>query len=56
MTHDDFAERMQAVVDECGKDPERAHSDLDDVMEEVLRDMGFDRGMDIFDKQTKWYN
>jgi len=55
MTPDEFAEAMKEIqVKEAGS-PEVIHSEMDDLMVKQLRQCGYNRGMDIFEEQTKWY-
>jgi len=46
---------MKAIRDEYGGDEEVAHSRMDDLMVAALRSLGYDKAMDIFDEQDKWY-
>lgn len=55
MTPDEFKDKMQQIVDDCGWDCEGAHSAMDDLMCDLLRTMGYYDGVDIFNYQDKWY-
>ena len=35
---------------------EEAHSDADDLMCAVLRDLGYSKGVEIFERMPKWYS
>jgi hypothetical protein len=48
-----FAERMQAIAK--GDDIEVEHGEADDLMELVLRRLGYGEGCDVFAKMDKWY-
>lgn len=37
------------------EDPEVTHAHADNLMVEVLREMGFGEGLDIYDQIAKWY-
>lgn len=57
MTKEEFKERAKAIYDECkGFAGEEGHIDVDRLMEECLRDLGYEEGLDIIDKMTGfWY-
>lgn len=55
MTRDEFTERMKIIADNAETDPEMYHYAADELLCEVLRDFGYDEGVDIFDQMTKWY-
>jgi hypothetical protein len=48
-----FAERMQVIA--SGDDTEGNHGEADDLMELVLRRLGYGEGCDVFAKMEKWY-
>lgn len=50
----DFTQRMKAIADPQ-EDPESAHIKADDLMVELLRDLGYDEAMDAYESMTKWY-
>ena len=54
MTKEEFAREMQDIVDKVGWDIEKAHSQMDDLMCQMLRELGYDTGVDIFEVQEKW--
>jgi len=37
------------------KDPERVHSRLDQLMEEVLLELGYQEGIEMIRETTRWY-
>ena len=54
-----FAERMRAIrlahdLDD-GYDMEVCHRMMDQLMCEMLRNLGFEEGIDIFESTPKWY-
>lgn len=55
MTPEDFANRMRLIEIREADDPEAAHSDADDLMAQVLRQLGYGVGIDIFHALKKWY-
>ena len=55
MTPEQFRDRMKQISDECGWDAERAHGDMDDLMCDVLSELGYQEGVAIFYAQNKLY-
>lgn len=51
MTPDEFAERMAAVPG----DPEEGHMEADNLMCELLRQLGYEKGVKIYESLGKWY-
>jgi hypothetical protein len=54
MTPEEFAERMQKLSDFGERDPERAHRDADDLLCEVLEQLGYGQGIEIYAQMTRW--
>ena len=52
MTPDEFREKMIAAQ---SADAEVAHSKMDELMCELLRELGYGSGVDVFDYQERWY-
>ena len=48
-----FARRM-AIIARNG-DPEIRHSEADALMKKVLRQLGYEAGVIIFEEMDKWY-
>lgn len=67
MTPQEFAEKMRGLVEKhtsyidfFGKDtpyldPEECHPEMDHLMCEVLIQLGYEEGVDIFRNTKKWY-
>lgn len=55
ITPEEFAKRMQEIHDRYLDDEEVVHSEMDDLMCDLLRELGYGEGVDIFDKTHKWY-
>lgn len=55
MTPEESEKRMKAIRKEYGKDPEVVHSEMDDLMAQLLRSLGYGSGVKIYEKQTKYY-
>jgi hypothetical protein len=53
MTPQEFAEKMKAI-DEAG-DIEVSHVKADELLCEVLRELGYAEGVKIFSEMDKWY-
>lgn len=55
ITPEKFKYEMRKIREEFGDDEEIAHSRMDKLMCMVLVELGFMDGVEIFDKQNKWY-
>lgn len=61
MTPDEFAKKMKKISDnlkyqnDAYYDEEDAHMQMDDLMSDLLRQLGYGEGIDIFDNTSKWY-
>lgn len=60
MTPEEFADKMREIVKECeerevNNDAEGIHYDLDMCMCDLLRELGYGEGVDIFLAQERWY-
>lgn len=58
ITPEDFKERMDGIVAEyyaIKDDEELCHIKMDDLMCDVLRELGYGEGIDVFDSVKKWY-
>ncbi len=54
-TPEEFAKQMQQIFDDLVGDEEAAHGEMDDLMSKVLIELGYKDGIEIFNKQEKWY-
>lgn len=54
MTPKEFAEKMQLIVDE--ENTELGHIEMDNLMCELLKSLGYEEGAEIFDNALKWYS
>lgn len=54
ITPAEFEDRMQFIKRNC--DPEGGHAMADDLMCAVLRDLGYTKGVEIFEQLDKWYS
>lgn len=55
MTPEKFKQRMAEFFKE-GYDKEGAHGNADDLMCKVLRELGYEEGVEIFETADKWYS
>lgn len=55
MTPDEFHDKMVEIRGDDRYDAEGSHKAVDALMMKLLRELGFDRGVDVFDKMDKWY-
>lgn len=59
ITPEEFEERMLKIQKKLETDPwideEETHGEMDQLMEDVLRSLGYGAGCDIFDNTPKWY-
>lgn len=59
MTPEEFEARMLQIKEKMETDPwideEETHGEMDALMENVLRSLGYGAGCDIFDNTPKWY-
>lgn len=53
ITPKQFALRMKKIAADC--DRESRHSNADDLMCNLLRDLGYGEGVETFDAMGKWY-
>jgi hypothetical protein len=54
MSPDDFFERMVGI-DQYYKDEEQKHAAADELMCELLKSLGYEKGVQVFDDMDKWY-
>ena len=50
-----FTKSMEVARDKYEDDPEALHIEMDTIMCSFLRDLGFAKGVDIFQNVDKWY-
>ena len=63
MTPEEFAKAMKKASDNLNDptghpyyDEEVAHMQMDDLMSDLLRQLGYGEGIDIFENTNKWYS
>lgn len=52
---DEFNKKMKYISENQWR-TEDAHIEMDDVMCNTLRKLGFEKGIDIFEHTEKWYS
>lgn len=52
---DEFNKKMKYISENQWR-TEDAHIEMDDVMCDTLRNLGFEKGIDIFEHTEKWYS
>lgn len=55
MTPEEFKTKMEQLADEYFEDEETMHARMDDVMCDLLTDLGYGEGIDIFTLTPKYY-
>lgn len=54
MSPDDFFFRMIGIC-QYYKDEEQRHAEADGLMCELLKSLGYEKGVQVFDDMDKWY-
>jgi len=55
MSPEEFTEKMLAINETHGCDIEESHCMADDLMCDLLKELGYDGGVFVFDTMDKWY-
>ena len=55
MTPEEFFNEMWMIRARCGNDEELVHGEMDDLMCHLLRELGYEKGVEIFEDTPKWY-
>ena len=55
MTPNEFFEQMKMIADRCGDDKEALHYSMDRLMCILLRELGYEKGVEFFEDTPKWY-
>lgn len=53
ITPEEFYQRMLKIL-ECG-DKEVAHINMDELLCETLKQLGYSKGIEVFENTDKWY-
>jgi hypothetical protein len=54
ITPSDAGQMAEQILRDCGRDTERLHARLDDLLCEVLRQNGYHRLVYLFEHTEKW--
>lgn len=54
-TSEEFEAEMQIISDQ-NMDPELTHMAMDKLMCDILKELGYDKGVEIFEWTTKYYS
>ena len=55
MTPEEFFNEVQKIVEDLGNDEEICHCQTDDLMEELLIELGYGKGIELIQETTRWY-
>ena len=55
MTPKDFEFEMQTLIAKHGDDIETLHYEMDELMCEVLTELGYGKGVTVFENADRWY-
>jgi len=55
MTPEEFKEKMASIVAGSGGDQEMAHIKMDDLMCDLLNELGYGEGVEVFQNYNKWH-
>lgn len=55
MTKDDFEDKMMEILERGAAEPEVNHGDADDLLCEMLIDLGYKDIIAIYHRISKWY-
>jgi len=56
MAPNEFTKEVKLLVEEYGEDNEKFHGELDDLAFNLLRDLGYDEGLEIASHISLWYS
>ena len=56
MSPENFEMKMKEFVDKHGHDRDALHSAMDDLMCQVLKEHGYNAGVEIFENSDIWYS
>ncbi len=56
MASAEFLKKMKTIFHEKGYDEEKAHSSADRLMCQLLRQLGYEEGVVVFEHAKKWYS
>jgi len=54
-TPEEFLKQMLELKAKRASDSEMLHIDADELLSDMLTELGYGEGVDVFDSMTKWY-
>jgi len=55
MSPKEFKEEVVEITNRVGHDKASYHYEIDDLMENLLRELGYGEGVVLINKTTRWY-
>jgi len=55
MNPQEFERKIKGIIKECEDDPEEMHRELDGLMEDTLKDLGYIEGIALIQNVDRWY-
>ena len=55
ITPAEFEDKMKEIVN-SGMEPDEAHIEADSLMMDILKSLGYEKGVQYFDAMEKWYS
>ena len=55
MNPKEFERKIKGIIKECEDDPEEMHRELDGLMEDTLKDLGYMEGIALIQNVDRWY-
>lgn len=56
MTPEEFEQKIMELKEQCGGDEEIAHIKMDELILDLLKSLGYEKGVEIFNSQSMWYS
>lgn len=56
MTPEEFELKMQTLLTKCGENTEDLHIKMDELMCQALTELGYEKGVEVFENADKWYS
>ena len=54
-TPEEFLKQMLELKAKNESSPETMHEEADELLSDMLRELGYGEGVDVFDSMEKWY-
>ncbi len=56
MTPEEFELKMQTLLTKYGDNTETLHVEMDELMCKCLSELGYDKGVEVFENADRWYS